>query len=72
MQTKTTPNTAVDEVVRWRRLQLADAGFPTSQAAEIALDTRFDLHALIGLVESGCPPDLAVRILASLDEENRA
>jgi hypothetical protein len=72
MQTKTTPDAAVDEVVRWRCMQLVDAGFPASRAAEIALDTRFDLHALIELVERGCPPDLAVRILAPFDEESRA
>ena len=29
----------------------------------------YDLHALIELVERGCPPELAVRILAPLDEE---
>ena len=28
-----------------------------------------DLHALIELVEHGCPPELAARILAPLDEE---
>jgi hypothetical protein len=28
-----------------------------------------DLHALIELVERGCPPELAARILAPLDEE---
>jgi hypothetical protein len=28
-----------------------------------------DLHALIELVERGCPPPLAARILAPLDHE---
>jgi hypothetical protein len=72
MQTKTTSDAAVDEVARWRHAQLAAAGFSASLAAAIAPDTRFDLHALIGLVEGGCPPDLAVRILAPLDEESGA
>jgi hypothetical protein len=72
MQTQTTPDAAVDEVARWRRGQLADAGFPASLAAEIAGDPRFDLHALIGLVERGCPPHLATRILAPLDEGGSA
>lgn len=72
MQTKTTPDAAVDEVVRWRRMQLVDAGFPAPRAVAIASDTRFDLHALIELVERGCPPDLAARILAPLDEESTA
>jgi hypothetical protein len=30
-----------------------------------------DLHALLGLVDRGCPPDLAARILAPLDREHR-
>ena len=28
-----------------------------------------DLHAMIELVERGCPPDLAARILAPFDHE---
>lgn len=69
MQTETTPNVAVDEVVDWRRTQLTRAGFPLPQAAEIASDGRFDLHALIELVECGCRPELAVRILAPIEEK---
>jgi hypothetical protein len=67
VQTKTTPGMDVDEVGAWRREQLTAAGFPARLAAEISDDDRFDLHALIGLVERGCPPPLAVRILAPLD-----
>ena len=36
-------------------------------AAGLAADRRYDVHALIELVELGCPPDLAARILAPLD-----
>jgi hypothetical protein len=54
------------EIVRWRRRQLVHAGFPRALAAEVANDTAYDLHALIELVERGCPPVLAVRILAPL------
>ncbi len=72
MQTKTTTDTAVDEVVRWRREQLTGSGFSLPLAANIADDPHYDLHALIELVERGCRPDLAVRILAPLDEENAA
>ena len=68
MQTKAAPETPVDEVARWRRAQLMDAGFPAPLAAETASDPSFDLHALIGLVEDGCPPGLAVRILAPLEQ----
>jgi hypothetical protein len=37
-------------------------------ATQVSHDLRYDLHALIELVEAGCPPPLAVRILAPLDE----
>jgi hypothetical protein len=58
--------------VGWRRDQLAAAGFPLPLASEIAGDTSYDLHAVIELVERGCPPDLAVRILAPLDDVGSA
>jgi hypothetical protein len=60
------------EVVAWRRAQLADAGFPLSLAARVARDGRYDLHALLELVDRGCAPALAVRILAPLEEEHAA
>ena len=55
------------DVTAWRREQLARSGFSPALAARLADDGRFDLHALIELVERGCPPELAVRILAPLD-----
>jgi hypothetical protein len=55
------------DVTRWRCDQLRVSGFPPSLAAETAADERFDLHALIELTEQGCPPTLAVRILAPLE-----
>jgi hypothetical protein len=33
----------------------------------VAEDDRYDLHRLVELVERGCPPELALRILAPLD-----
>ncbi len=63
---------AVDQVVRWRREQLTVSGFPAALAAGLAGDTRYDLHALIELCERGCAPELAVRILAPLEEETAA
>lgn len=59
-------------VVGWRRDQLARSGFPPPLARRLAGDWRFDFYALIELVERGCPPELAVRILAPLDEEGNA
>jgi hypothetical protein len=60
------------EVVSWRRAQLAGAGFPLPVAVRLAHDSRYDLHALIELVERGCPPELAGRILAPLEEDRAA
>ena len=56
-------------VLRWRAERLVAAGFDESLAAAVAGDGRFDLHAMLDLVDRGCPPTLAVRILAPLDEE---
>ena len=56
-------------LVRWRRERLVESGFPLPVAAGLARDPRYDLHALIDLVERGCPPDLAARILAPLADE---
>jgi hypothetical protein len=55
------------DVIEWRCCQLRSSGFPPALAAEAAAEERFDLHALIELTEQGCPPPLALRILAPLD-----
>ena len=39
---------------------------------ELSRECAVDLHALIELVERGCPPPLAARIMAPLDHERRA
>jgi hypothetical protein len=72
MQTKMTSAQTLDEVVRWRREQLVESGFPLALAARVAKNTHYDLHALIELVERDCPPDLAVRILAPVEEKSAA
>ena len=69
---KATSRRAVDEVVGWRREQLVDSGFPPRLAEKISKDSSYDLHALIELVERGCHPEVAVRILAPLDEATAA
>jgi hypothetical protein len=53
-------------VAAWRRRQLAEAGFCPGLAAALA-DEGADVHALIELVERGCRPRLAARILAPLE-----
>jgi hypothetical protein len=72
MRTKTTEERAAHDVVRWRREQLLHAGFPLPLAARIGKDDRYDLHALIELVERDCEPELAVRILAPSEAEGAA
>ncbi len=56
---------------RWRRALLLRAGFPGPLAEAAAADERMDVHALIELVDRGCPPELAVRILAPIDGRER-
>jgi hypothetical protein len=62
------PSAEALKVVDWRRSQLVAAGFGTALADVLAVSS-IDLHALIELVERGCPPELAARILAPLDAE---
>ena len=58
-------------VVTWRRKQLLDAGFSLQASEKLARECGVDLHALLDLLERGCPPRLAMRILASLEGESR-
>ena len=60
------------QVKNWRRDQLAASGFPLPLASRVAQDSRYDIHALIELVERGCRADVAVRIVAPLEEGNAA
>lgn len=55
-------------IVPWRRRRLERAGFTPSLADELANDRRVDLHVLLELVDRGCAPELAARILAPLDD----
>jgi hypothetical protein len=57
------------DVQAWRRCRLLETGFPAELAEAVAVDPRFDLHALLQLVDRGCPAELAVRILAPLPRE---
>ena len=56
------------DVAAWRRCRLVEAGFPPEVAETLARDPRYDLHALLELVDRGCSPLLAVRIHAPLPE----
>lgn len=56
-------------MVPWRRSRLRAVGFDGRLAGMIATDPRYDVPALLALVDRGCPPLLAARILAPLDAE---
>jgi len=51
----------------WRRRRLVAAGFEAQLAAQLAEDALVDLHELLVLLDRGCPPALAARILAPLE-----
>jgi hypothetical protein len=57
------------DVQSWRRCRLVEAGFPPALADLVSSDSRYDLHALLRLVDRGCPPELAVAIIAPLPRE---
>ena len=58
------------QLIAWRRQYLSGVGVGVDAelAATVAGDLRWDLHALLQLLERGCPPHLAVRICAPVDE----
>jgi hypothetical protein len=56
-------------VIAWRVDRLRAAGLDERLAIRVAVDDRYDLHAVLDLVDRGCPPALAIRILAPIDGE---
>lgn len=68
MKSALTTNDERNDVIAWRHTQLLRSGFPPGIAAGVAEDDRYDLHGLIELVERDCPPELALRILAPLED----
>ncbi len=55
--------TEAEKVERWRAEALEKVGYDLASALELAARSDVDLHCAIDLVESGCPPDLALKIL---------
>ena len=55
--------TEAERVERWRTAELIRVGFAGDDAVALAARTEVDLHEAIELVQRGCPPELAVRIL---------
>jgi hypothetical protein len=62
--TPAAPGVALGE---WRRRRLVAAGLEPRLAAQLAAEPAVDLHELLVLVDRGCAPALAARILAPLD-----
>jgi hypothetical protein len=50
-------------VVGWRAETLVRAGFDPQPAVDLASSMHVDLHRAVELVERGCPPETALRIL---------
>lgn len=55
--------TEQERIERWRADMLERAGFSVEHSAELAGRADVDLHTAIGLIESGCPAEIALRIL---------
>ena len=62
--------TSRGNLTNWRLDPLVRAGFDAELAALVAADRAMDLRALVELVERGCPPRLAARILAPLERKS--
>jgi hypothetical protein len=54
-------------VLDWRTQCLLGSGFDEELATHLAGDPETDLHALLELVDAGCPPEFAARILAPMN-----
>jgi hypothetical protein len=61
------PRYVPQDVVQWRNGVLVQAGCDPTLARALAADGDIDLHDLLNLIDRGCPPVLAARILAPLN-----
>lgn len=52
-----------DRVELWRSDELERAGFPHAAAHLLGTHLEVDLHQALDLIERGCSPELALRIL---------
>ncbi len=55
--------TEAELVIGWRFRKLSDAGYDLDAALQLATRSDVDLHLATDLLESGCPPETALRIL---------
>ena len=56
-------DTEVERIEQWRAEELERAGYSVRVAARIAARHDVDLHTAVDLVASGCPHELALKIL---------
>lgn len=52
-----------ERIERWRVEELERAGYSVRAAARLAASSEVDLHRAVDLLERGCTPELAVKIL---------
>lgn len=55
--------TTSDPVRHWRLEALIRAGYSPSDALVLSRRADIDLHTAVALLERGCPPETAMRIL---------
>jgi hypothetical protein len=55
------------DVVNWRLCRLLESGFAPDLAQLLASTPAVDIHALLELVDRGCPSELAARILSPME-----
>ena len=53
----------VEAVLRWRFEELVRAGYDAGNALILAGHAEVDLHAATSLLERGCPPETALKIV---------
>ena len=66
-QPVTAPQPELKPVECWRSMRLREAGFSHELAEALAQDKAYDIHAILTLLDRGCPPELAARILAPIE-----
>jgi hypothetical protein len=57
------PENEKERIEHWRAEELVRAGYDPSDAVALAARHDIDLHMAVGLVERGCPHELAIDIL---------
>ena len=63
VETPVDPPTEDELRVSWRLAMLEQAGYEEREARLLAECLEIDLHLATDLLEKGCPPDTALRIL---------